>query len=99
MFKGPGRWKLSLSYNFLRRWAQISLAFLLDRELFKDLGVFECPYLGLSQDLRSLDSVVAPENTTTLDDQRFLLLDKPGLHLFQAQLCLLPIWDDSQLVV
>lgn len=95
-----GLWKLSFSYCFLPCWAQISLAFLLDRELFKDLGAFERPYLGLSQDLRSLDSVVAPENTKTLDDQCFFCWTSLGcIYSRLARLCLLPIWEGSQLVV
>lgn len=88
------------SLQFSQCCAQISLAFLLGHEVFKDLSALECPDLGLSQDLGSVDSVVAPENTKTLENQCFFCWTSLGRNYSRlAQLFLLPIWEASQLVV
>ena len=88
--KGPWGWG-SLPYSFPQYWAQISLAFPLVHETFKDLSSYEC------QGLRVCGSSREHQN---LGWSLSFLLDKFGCTYPRlAQLCLPPIWKASQPVV
>lgn len=63
-----------------------------------DLSTLESSDLGLLQDPEFLDSVVALENTKTLDGRCFFCWTSLGCNYSRmAQLCRLPFWEVSQL--